>query len=334
MSVTFTVTFSLIDPQTPGSIKINILPKDIETMAHRELAFQIFIRFLMANNINIDINKKEIDEKIVSKILQSLVTSNKDERESAVALMRHVYLKCIKMRPYIRQQINILFHRFIYVNGNLHGISELLEIANDIISGYNTPLKADIEDFLLKILLPLHNTDSLAQYHGQLSDCVVLFVSRYPVLTATFVRSLIKIWPKTFTEKEILLLDEIEDILATTSQEEFLKMLVPLFCQIIECAVSPCYKVAERALLLCGSDGIMNHMEKNHKAIMPIVFPALYRISHRHCNAEIKKLVCTVLKMFLNINKDLFMKLKKGMTTLKVINSRKENIVILGNNED
>ena len=65
-------------------------------------------------------------------------------------------------------------------------------------------------------------------------------------------------------------------------------------------------QVAERALYLWNNEYVMSLIEENSAAIMPIMFPALYRISKEHWNQTIVALVYNVLKTFMEMNSKLF----------------------------
>jgi len=65
-------------------------------------------------------------------------------------------------------------------------------------------------------------------------------------------------------------------------------------------------KVAERALYLWNNEYAMSLIEENNAVIMPIMFPALYRISKEHWNQTIVALVYNVLKTFMEMNSKLF----------------------------
>lgn len=64
--------------------------------------------------------------------------------------------------------------------------------------------------------------------------------------------------------------------------------------------------MAERALYFWNNEYIMSLIEENNNVIMPIMFPALYRISKEHWNQTIVSLVYNVLKTFMEMNPDLF----------------------------
>lgn len=67
-----------------------------------------------------------------------------------------------------------------------------------------------------------------------------------------------------------------------------------------------CHQVAERALYFWNNEYIMSLIEENNHVIMPIMFPALYRISKEHWNQTIVALVYNVLKTFMEMNSKLF----------------------------
>lgn len=65
-------------------------------------------------------------------------------------------------------------------------------------------------------------------------------------------------------------------------------------------------QVAERALYFWNSEYILSLIDENSSVIIPIMFPALYRISKEHWNHTIIALVYNVLKTFMEVNSKLF----------------------------
>lgn len=64
--------------------------------------------------------------------------------------------------------------------------------------------------------------------------------------------------------------------------------------------------MAERALFYWNNEYILSLIEENNQVIMPIMFPALYRMSKEHWNQNIVTLVYNVLKTFMEMNSKLF----------------------------
>lgn len=100
-------------------------------------------------------------------------------------------------------------------------------------------------------------------------------------------RGLLKFWPKTHSPKEVMFLNELEEILDVIEPAEFQKVMVPLFMQISKCVSSPHFQVAERALYYWNNDYIMSLITENSTVILPIMFPALYNNSKTHWNKTI-----------------------------------------------
>lgn len=56
-------------------------------------------------------------------------------------------------------------------------------------------------------------------------------------------RGLLKFWPKTCSQKEVMFLGEIEEILDVIDPPQFVKIQEPLFRQVAKCVSSPHFQV-------------------------------------------------------------------------------------------
>merc|ERR1719493_148027 len=209
-------------------------------------------------------------------------------------------------RSFIRKQINFVFYHLIFQTSLHNGVSELLEILGSIINGFALPLKKEHKRFLRNVLIPLHKVRTFSQFSQQLAYCVTQFIDKDPSLASTVIGGLLSYWPNQSAMKEQLFLNELEEVLEASTQKEVTKMVEPLFRQIAKCVSSPHFQVAERALYFWNNEYIMSLIEENNQVIMPIMFPALYRISKEHWNQTIVALVYNVLKTFMEMNSRLF----------------------------
>ena len=57
---------------------------------------------------------------------------------------------------------------------------------------------------------------------------------------------LLKYWPKTHSPKEVMFLNELEEILDVIEPAEFQKVMIPLFKQLAKCVSSPHFQVKSR----------------------------------------------------------------------------------------
>jgi serine/threonine-protein phosphatase 2A regulatory subunit B' len=240
-------------------------------------------------------------------LLELFDSEDPRERDFLKTTLHRIYGKFLNLRAFIRRSINNVFFHFVYELESHNGIAELLEILGSIINGFALPLKEEHKTFLTRVLLPLHKAKSLALYHPQLAYCVVQFLEKDPTLTDdVVVKGLLRLWPKVNSPKEVMFLNEIEEILDVIEPSEFTKIQDPLFTHLAKCVSSPHFQVAERALYYWNNDYIVNLMSDNVNVILPIIFPALYRNSKTHWNRTIHGLVYNALKMFMEVSPKLF----------------------------
>jgi len=273
---------------------------------HLQLVYEFFLRCLESSDFQPSLAKKFIDQRFVLQLLDLFDSEDPRERDFLKTTLHRIYGKFLGLRAYIRKQINNIFYNFIYETERHNGVAELLEILGSIINGFALPLKEEHKIFLLKVLLPLHKVKSLSVYHPQLAYCVVQFLEKDPSLTEPVIMSLLRYWPKVHSPKEVMFLNELEEILDVIEPAEFQKVMVPLFNQLTKCVSSPHFQVAERALYYWNNEYIMSLISDNAATILPIMFPALYKNSKNHWNKTIHGLIYNALKLFMEMNQKLF----------------------------
>ena len=102
----------------------------------------------------------------------------------------------------------------------------------------------------MRALLPLHKVGSVALYHQQLSYCVTQFVEKDPQLAKPVLSQILCFWPRTKSQKEVLFLNEIEEILEMIQAAEFEDVMQMLFAQVALCIGSPHFQAAQRRAVL------------------------------------------------------------------------------------
>ncbi|CAO3617781.1 unnamed protein product [Mucor hiemalis] len=273
---------------------------------HLQLVYEFFLRFVESPDFNVHEAKKYIDQKFILQLLELFDSEDPRERDFLKTILHRLYGKFLNLRAFIRKSINNIFFQFIYETEKFNGIAELLEILGSIINGFALPLKEEHKTFLTRVLMPLHKPSSLSNYHPQLAYCVVQFLEKDQTLTVTVANSLLRYWPKVNSAKEVMFINEIEEVLDVTDNVEFTKMMVPIFQKIAGCISSTHFQVAERALYLWNNEYILNLMHENIKVIMPIMFKPLYAYSQQHWNRTIHGLVYNALKIFMDMDPELF----------------------------
>ncbi|CAD5312607.1 unnamed protein product [Arabidopsis thaliana] len=304
--------FRTLNPQPRENKVIDALDLEEEepsmdpTWPHLQLVYEILLRLIASPETDTKLAKKYIDQSFVSRLLDLFDSEDPRERDCLKTVLHRIYGKFMVHRPFIRKSINNIFYRFVFETEKHNGIAEFLEILGSIINGFALPLKDEHKVFLVRALVPLHKPKSLQMYHQQLSYCITQFVEKDCKLADTVIRGLLKSWPVTNSSKEVMFLNELEEVLEATQPPEFQRCMVPLFRQVARCLNSLHFQVAERALFLWNNDHIENLIMQNRKVILPIIFPALERNTQKHWNQAVHSLTLNVQKIFNDIDAELF----------------------------
>lgn len=273
---------------------------------HLQIVYELLLRYVVSSDTDNKVAKRYIDHSFVLKLLELFDSEDPREREYLKTILHRIYGKFMVHRPFIRKAINNIFYRFIFETERHSGIGEMLEILGSIINGFALPMKEEHKLFLVRALVPLHKPKSISIYHQQLSYCITQFVEKDYKLADTVIRGLLKYWPVTNCQKEVLFLGELEEVLEATQSAEFQRCMVPLFRQIGRCLNSSHFQVAERALLLWNNEHIVDLIAQNRKIIFPIIFEALEKNIAGHWNQTVGSLTSNVRRMFLEMDPQLF----------------------------
>ncbi|XVE92237.1 hypothetical protein REPUB_Repub01dG0079600 [Reevesia pubescens] len=273
---------------------------------HLQIVYEFLLRFVASPETDAKLAKRYFDQSFIVKLLDLFDSEDPREREYLKTILHRIYGKFMVHRPFIRKTINNIFFLVIFETEKHNGIAELLEILGSIINGFALPLKEEHKVFLVQALIPLHKPKCLAMYHQQLSYCITQFVEKDCKLADTVIRGLLKYWPITNSSKEVMFLNELEEVLEATQLPEFQRCMLPLFHQIARCLNSLHFQVAERALFLWNNDHIENLIIQNRKVILPIIFPALEKNARNHWNQAVHSLTLNVRKIFYDLDPELF----------------------------
>lgn len=200
--------------------------------SHLQVVYEFLLRFVASPETDPKVAKRYIDHSFVLKLLGLFDSEDPREREYLKTILHRIYGKFMVHRPFIRRSINNIFYQFVFETEKHNGIAEFLEVLGSIINGFALPLKEEHKLFLVRTIIPLHKPKGLGMYHQQLSYCITQFVEKDCKLADTIIRGLIRYWPVTNSTKEVLFLNELDEVLEATQAPEFQRCMVPLFHQI------------------------------------------------------------------------------------------------------
>jgi len=276
---------------------------------HLQFVYEFFHRFVMTADVRVI--RRYIDKRFLLNMIDLFNSEDPRERDYLKMILHRIYGRCMPFRSFIRKAMNNILYPVIYLNVRHNGISELLEILGSIINGFALPLKEEHVLFCRNVLIPMHKVMFLSQFHAQLAYCVTQFIQKDPSLASSVIGGMLKFWPTVSCQKELLYLNELEEVLELTGTQQLEKVIEPLFCRISESICSNHFQVAERALFLWNNDIIATFTSDHRTKILPIIYPALQKNYSKHWNSTVSSLTLNIIRIFKEMDKELYEKVAK-----------------------
>ncbi|KAJ1656599.1 serine/threonine-protein phosphatase 2A 56 kDa regulatory subunit delta isoform [Dispira simplex] len=273
---------------------------------HLQIVYVFFLRFIESPDFNANVASQCINEQFVQHVLDLFDSEDPREREYLKTTLHRIYGKFLRLRAFIRRCISNIFLHFVYEQEKHHGIAELLEILGSIINGFALPLKEEHRQFLVRVLLPLHKAKSLIVYYQPLCYCTLQFLQKDPTLTDKVIQALLRYWPKVNSPKEVMFLNELEDLVLSVDEQYYVGLCVPMFKQLARCMASPHFQVADRALKFWQNEHHAAFIARHRQTILPIIFPVLIQYSKGHWNRNVHQQMYHTLQYFMEDDPSLF----------------------------
>lgn len=300
--------FRTLPPQTEDFDPEEDEPAMEPAWPHLQVVYEFFLRFIVSSEVNGKVAKKYVDLVFISNWIDLFDTEDPRERDYVKTVLHRMYGKFMSYRSFIRKAISQVFFRYIYETGKHNGIGELLEILGSIINGFAIPLKKEHLLFLEKALIPLHKPRNVALYHPQLSYCISQYVEKDPETIVTILRGLIRFWPWNSSAKQVLFLNELEEIMELCRGDQINQIQDDLFKLLAACIASEHFQVAERALYFWNSEHLCVNVLSQSRApvFLPCVFGPLSKNAQGHWNQTVEGLAQSVLKMYMEMDITLY----------------------------
>ncbi|KAJ0009864.1 hypothetical protein Pint_34239 [Pistacia integerrima] len=262
---------------------------------HLQIVYDILLRLVL------DMDPKTLREYINYQFLINLLslfqTEDPRERDSLKNVYHRIYAKFTFYRSFMRKSMNDVFLHYVYETEKLCGIGELLEIWGSIINGFTVPLKEEHKLFLMRVLIPLHKVKGMQVYHRQLAYCVSQFVQKEPTLGGVVVRGILKYWPVTNCQKEVMLIGELEEMVENIDPDQYRKLALPICTQITRCLNSCNSQVAERALYIWNNEQFVKMAQSALEEVFPVIVEGMERNLKLHWSKSVKQLTENVKLM-------------------------------------
>lgn len=297
----FPETVSHLPPEEASMMEVEDLsPKIKPCWSHLQLVYEFLLRFVLSDDVRCKTAKNAIDIKFCVQLIELFASDDPHERDYLKTVVHRIYGKFTMHRAAIRRTISHSILDFVYEKTVHCGIAELLEILGSIINGFALPLKAEHVTFLRKSLLPLHKPDDIVQYYPHFLYCLSQYIEKEPSTAAYILEDFLKNWSTKSLCKQVLLLNEFEDILELAMMDIILPLLPDVLRIFRSCIECDHYQVCERALLLWNNEKLVSTgilSASFAETVLPEVFDGLVKQTE-HWSPSVSSLASTVLQHY------------------------------------
>lgn len=268
---------------------------------HLQVVYEFLLRFVVTTEVKAKVAKRYITQEFCLQLLQLFDSEDPRERDYLKTILHRIYGKFMSHRAFIRRALCNVFLGVVYESGRHNGVAELLEILGSIINGFALPLKPEHIHFLERALVPLHRPAMLAMYHQQLAYCVTQFVDKDPATGVVVLRGLLRCWPWSNAAKQVLFLNELEEVLEMVGHEQLRELTTPLFDVLSKCVASDHFQVVERTLFLWNNEQLVQQgcLSKQYASLLlPRIVRALLVNAEGHWNPTVESLAQNVVQLY------------------------------------
>ena len=286
-----------------------------EAWPHLQLVYELFLKFMMSPQIPSKVMADNISKEFIVQMLELFDSEDPRERDYLKTILHRIYGKFMGLRAYIRVQVMNLILYITYEKEEHNGLTELLEILSSIISGFSAPLKEEHQAFARKVLVPLHKVRGLQNFNTQLLTCMKNFLEKDKSLGIDLINGLLKFWPITCPAKEVVYINEVEEILETIgveAEKKFGDFGPKLLKRLVMTSQNMHYQAAERSLLLLNNEVIQKLTKSNMQKAYPVIVRGLINANrgpNQHWNPTVNTITMTVMRTYMEMNRDLFEKI-------------------------
>lgn len=193
-----------------------------------------------------------------------------------------MYAKVVPRRKMMRRAMDQMFQVLIHETHKFNGASEILDILASIISGYAIPLRDEHIRFFNNIIIPLHKVQTSPMFFEQLLRCTMLYLTKDRSLSIPLLEALLKYWPFAATEKEMLFLTELKEVLEVVDPKEMKHLIPKLFKRIIKCIGGENMHVCDRAMCFFENEYFLNIVKTYQDEVFPILVPKINELADNH----------------------------------------------------
>ena len=288
-------------PPNDLKIQLSVVDSDQNTVFtedgwdHISIVYDLLLIVLTDRKFNQRQCRASQLKKVSYSIIHTISSPDKREREKLCKIFHHYYVALVSQRAFVRKFASDFFMSVAQNEISPIGTAELLSAYIPVVSGFKVPLLQDHVQTFSNIILPLHKSPYLLNFHVQLVNLITTFIEKQRSLGIQALSYILGIWPKTSSTKEVNLMLEAGhyiDILGTEIPSDVIVKLAKI---VANCANSNSFNLCERTLMRWQSDYFTKTIAYYPYETFKILLPALFKTVKLHWCEDIKKLAMSTI---------------------------------------
>eukprot|EP01083_Nonionella_stella_P112104 329367_1 len=209
---------------------------------HVQFCYELTFHVVTNTHIPKKIMKNHLHGAFLENLIHLFSSVDCREPQYVKIIVHAIYGRFMVLRRAIRKHLSNYCYQYVYLSTSQswqgvvppcgyvtswQGLPEILEIFCSIFQGLNVPIKPDYHTIFRNVIIPLHKSFHLDEFHEQLLQCCTQFVTKDPYSAPVVLGAILKFWPRQNPLKEQLFITEISHILNVCVQHPNVKQLDP-----------------------------------------------------------------------------------------------------------
>jgi hypothetical protein len=248
--------------------------------------------------------------KFLSQLMRNGASPDERERVAVCDVLYGLYGKLLSERVLLRGTIA---HQFT----NEVCSPELLTFVASFVRGFNSPLKPEHVSFYHRCVLPLHRLNCYSQFDMELTDLVVIYVTKSHILLEPTVTYLLQHWPQSRRDKQPLFLMELETLVGTFETHITSQMAIAVFKLVGKMIVSASDVVALTAVRILLNPSVASTIKRHAPSLYPLILEPTDTVARDHCQEIIRVNALVALHTLAEVDHATFGRVKGGFQAVE-----------------
>lgn len=156
-------------------------------------------------------------------------------------------------------------------------------------------------------MLPMHKVQTNPAFFEQLMRGCMLYLTKDRALAPLLIEAILKYWPFASTEKEMLFLTELLEVIEVADPVSIDYLIPRLFKRLVKCIGGQNMHVCDRAMCFFENDYFLNVVRTYKAQTFPILVPTIVELAENHWQKVLMESLVALRQILKDIDAKAFM---------------------------